>query len=90
MNKNIIGMASDHAGFEMKEAIKSRLEKAGYEVKDFGTCLLIFILMLILSLLIIFNPMKAVLNINQSMGMIIIFYSILDVIMCYLFRNNIN
>ena len=30
MNKNIIGMASDHAGFEMKEAIKSRLEKAGY------------------------------------------------------------
>jgi len=37
MNKNIIGMASDHAGFEMKEAIKSRLEKAGYEVKDFGT-----------------------------------------------------
>jgi uncharacterized membrane protein HdeD (DUF308 family) len=60
------------------------------QVKDFGTCLLIFILMLILSLLIVFNPMKAVLNINQSMGMIIIFYSILDVIMCYLFRNNIN
>ena len=37
MDKNVIGMASDHAGFEMKEAIKTRLIKAGYEVKDFGT-----------------------------------------------------
>lgn len=60
------------------------------EVKDFGPCLLIFILMIILSVLVVFNPMKSVLNINQSMGMIIVFYSILDVIMCYLFKNNIN
>lgn len=37
MNTKLIGMASDHAGFEMKEAIKTRLEAAGYEVKDFGT-----------------------------------------------------
>ena len=37
MEKEKIGMASDHAGFEMKEKIKSRLEAAGYEVEDFGT-----------------------------------------------------
>ncbi|MCR5696987.1 MAG: RpiB/LacA/LacB family sugar-phosphate isomerase [Marinilabiliaceae bacterium] len=37
MEKETIGMASDHAGFEMKEAIKKRLTAAGYEVKDFGT-----------------------------------------------------
>ena len=30
-------MASDHAGFEMKEAIKKHLIAAGYEVKDYGT-----------------------------------------------------
>ncbi len=30
-------MASDHAGFVMKEAIKARLIAAGYEIKDFGT-----------------------------------------------------
>ena len=30
-------MASDHAGFEMKEAIKKRLMDAGYEIKDYGT-----------------------------------------------------
>lgn len=60
------------------------------QVKDFGTSLLIFILMIILSIFILFNPFESVLNINQSMGMLIVFYSILDVIMCYLFRNNIN
>ena len=59
-------------------------------VKDFGVCLLIFILMIILSIFIIFNPLKTVLEPNQSMGMIIVFYSILDIIMCYLFKNNIN
>lgn len=36
MDKETIGMASDHAGFEMKEAIKARLIAAGFEVKDFG------------------------------------------------------
>ena len=33
----LIGMASDHAGFELKEALKPFLEKAGYKIKDFGT-----------------------------------------------------
>lgn len=30
-------MASDHAGYELKETIKSFLEEKGYEVADFGT-----------------------------------------------------
>lgn len=33
----LIGMAADHAGFELKEALKPFLEKAGYKIKDFGT-----------------------------------------------------
>jgi len=77
--------------------IASLLSKLGFlkqvkknQTKDFGTCILIFIIMLALSVLMIFNPMKEVLNINQSMGIIIVFYSILDIIMCYLFKNNIN
>lgn len=37
MDKERIGMASDHAGYEMKEAIKARLLSAGYEIEDFGT-----------------------------------------------------
>lgn len=37
MENNVIGMASDHAGFVMKEAIKKRLQDAGYEIVDFGT-----------------------------------------------------
>ncbi len=32
-----IGIASDHAGYEMKEYIKEFLTKQEYEVKDFGT-----------------------------------------------------
>ena len=36
MDKKIIGMASDHAGFEMKEALKPMLSEMGYEIKDFG------------------------------------------------------
>jgi ribose 5-phosphate isomerase B len=32
-----IAMGSDHAGFELKEAVKSQLEKAGHEVEDVGT-----------------------------------------------------
>ena len=32
-----IAVASDHAGFELKEYIKKRLKKAGYEVTDVGT-----------------------------------------------------
>lgn len=36
MDKKIIGMASDHAGFEMKEALKPMLSEMGYEIRDFG------------------------------------------------------
>ncbi|MBL9125486.1 MAG: ribose 5-phosphate isomerase B [Planctomycetaceae bacterium] len=32
-----IGIGSDHAGFEYKEAIKKHLSEAGHEVVDFGT-----------------------------------------------------
>ncbi len=32
-----IGIASDHAGFEMKEIIKLWLAEEGYEINDFGT-----------------------------------------------------
>ena len=35
--KKIAGMAADHAGYTMKEALKSLLEERGYEIKDFGT-----------------------------------------------------
>lgn len=32
----IVGMASDHAGFDMKQALKPHLESMGYEIRDFG------------------------------------------------------
>lgn len=32
-----IAIGSDHAGFEMKEKVKSILEKLGHKVTDFGT-----------------------------------------------------
>ncbi|MBN2565526.1 MAG: ribose 5-phosphate isomerase B [Candidatus Eisenbacteria bacterium] len=32
-----VAVGADHAGFEMKEAIKSHLKAAGHEVLDFGT-----------------------------------------------------
>jgi len=32
-----IALGTDHAGFAMKERIKAHLQKAGYEVIDFGT-----------------------------------------------------
>ena len=31
-----IGVASDHAGFRLKEKIKKHLSRKGYETKDFG------------------------------------------------------
>lgn len=34
--KQRIGLACDHAGYEMKEHVKSMLEARGYECKDFG------------------------------------------------------
>jgi len=33
----ILGMASDHAGYDMKEALKPMLTEMGWEIKDFGT-----------------------------------------------------
>jgi len=36
-SKSIIAIASDHAGYQMKENIKEHFEKIGYDFKDFGT-----------------------------------------------------
>lgn len=36
MSKVIIPIGADHAGFQLKERVKSHLEAKGYEVKDFG------------------------------------------------------
>jgi len=36
-SSKVLGMASDHAGFEMKEYLKQKLKESGYKVKDFGT-----------------------------------------------------
>ena len=36
-SKSIIAIASDHAGYQLKEAIKEHFEKKGYDFKDFGT-----------------------------------------------------
>lgn len=33
----MIGIASDHAGYEMKEQLKDFLSRSGYAVRDFGT-----------------------------------------------------
>ena len=35
--KEIIPMACDHAGYELKEKVKQHLEAKGFELKDFGT-----------------------------------------------------
>ena len=36
-DKKTIGLACDHAGYEMKEFVKSMLVSRGYECIDFGT-----------------------------------------------------
>ncbi len=36
-NKTVIGIGSDHAGFELKEYLKEVLCKEGYFFKDYGT-----------------------------------------------------
>ena len=36
MKKQTIGMASDHAGYELKEQLKPFLKELGYKIKDFG------------------------------------------------------
>ena len=35
--KEIIPIASDHAGYELKEVVKKHLEERGFEVQDYGT-----------------------------------------------------
>lgn len=37
MNTRKIAIASDHAGFRIKESVKKYLITSGYEVKDFGS-----------------------------------------------------
>lgn len=37
MTKITIGIACDHAGFKLKEELKSRFLNSDFEVKDFGT-----------------------------------------------------
>jgi len=37
-NKNTIAIASDHAGYELKEEVKNFLETKGFVVHDLGTC----------------------------------------------------
>ena len=34
----IVGLASDHAGFELKQFVIEWLKAKGYKYKDFGTC----------------------------------------------------
>ena len=36
-NYKTIGIAADHAGYEMKESVKKHLQSKGYTVSDFGT-----------------------------------------------------
>ena len=35
--KTTIAIASDHAGYDYKEVLKSHLESTGFQVEDFGT-----------------------------------------------------
>ena len=37
MEKTIIGLASDHAGYPLKEQVKEWLKAKGYDYRDFGT-----------------------------------------------------
>ena len=37
MEVKTVGLASDHAGFPLKQFVLEYLEKKGYKVKDFGT-----------------------------------------------------
>ena len=37
MDVKLIGLASDHAGYPLKQFVKQYLEEKGYEYKDYGT-----------------------------------------------------
>ena len=39
MEVKTVGIASDHAGFPLKQFVLQYLEKKGYPVKDYGTYL---------------------------------------------------
>lgn len=34
---NLMGIASDHGGYEMKQFLVEKLNKSGFQIKDFGT-----------------------------------------------------
>ena len=34
---NVLGIASDHGGYEMKQFLIEKLNESGYQIKDFGT-----------------------------------------------------
>ena len=34
---NILGIASDHGGYELKQFLIEKLNESGYQIKDFGT-----------------------------------------------------
>lgn len=77
--------------------VANLLLKMGYlkelkkqDKKDFGVCIFTFFIMFLLGIFMIINPLKNVLNMNQSIGIFITFYSVLDIILCYLFKNNID
>jgi len=77
--------------------ITNTLLKIGYlkhlgktEKKDLGVCIFIFIIMMLMSILLLLNPFKTIMNSNQSLAILIVFYSVLDMILCYLFKNNVD
>ena len=37
MSQKYVGIASDHAGLELKRVLSAELDKRGFEVKDLGT-----------------------------------------------------
>ena len=57
--------------------------------KDFGICIFMFIIMLVLGVIIIFNPLESVLRGHQALGMLLTTYSILNIINSYLYKNNV-
>lgn len=60
------------------------------KIKDFGVTLLLFIIMIILGIILVLDPLQTALNMFQFLGIILTFYAVLDITMCYLFKNNIN
>ncbi len=57
--------------------------------KNINVCIFIISIMLILSLILLFNSVKTVFMMNQILGSFICFYSILNIILSFIFYNNI-